>query len=1039
MSNTARFNRGRNADGSRPSKRRRTGVYHDRLLLNDDLDIINSRETQFNTSHRLVSETPRTTQMGEMMWVADDNEFGLDPGSEWYEEAMEGDVMVDGGLPEVQKKKKKARSRLSIVLLAELPHLAPPTIAVLTAAYLTSYAPRVVFDATVVPLHHIEKWSGHYFIKTSLKSLRLRIQLNHMRSTCTNTEPCHQDLRILHTNGIHDVAFDYCGCLRAVPKHIQLLRCGLYPASQKTPKTCASFALLQLLHLLALTTKGSTYDFYRTLEKLTSNTGLSVPTSRYRPLLRMVLQFRHLKMLKRGGVGHDPAGVEGVGEGALGLSCPHCPRPGVNLPDGWDKAPESLRFLYFLTYSMDANFRLKNQLVSSFSSDPGLGIGMAYMVPREGYDSYVLSRASDADISTCVGFQALAKANSKFSRGLRFTGVGAVSCARSEMVLPTCVGNLQKGERYANMDYIFGRAIRDVSPNIPVVVSYDIACQWFVNLRKRMDDHWPMDLLPASPLDMRPQIPAFPEPGHGQRKHQEYSFKLSWGMGLTDGEGCERIWAANNALGNAMKTQGPGSRQDVINDHLGFWNWLKYCGMGKNFFKIIKFTADSIVQELAAEWMKLCKDWDRATYPKQAENPFITHGLCLTEAEIQKEFAAEEESLLVGSAPALHSTTMSSFMVLALDLEDSQRRLWVYMPGLQQLQLEQERTNSKTLRAGHFQPPPASNHPEHVDLWLPSSLSSTSCVSVCSARLIAIEEKLRMAQCSDALESLRHVLCVKSRMILFKNKNVRGQRDGTQSRSVIDRVHARARAAATKYRLARLAKLSLSGPGAWESALRVLLDSDIRAYSDPEKMRVPVRQRGTLEHKSEEVEESGPSNTQAREIDLRPEIRGRRDGTGDTHCTLSWIWQMDGFAVSGEDVEDDILRSEWAKSRARANRAEEEVLLVREEMRRTLEFLNWKARWWEERGKLRTPSDKDCLEGLQAYSMEQAALHKQLHTSFKEIWRQPLEDAEDEEGEVVDDERGGGIDGDDDEDAKDDSEEGDDEEDGDDPDDDDDD
>ena len=75
--------------------------------------------------------------------------------------------------------------------------------------------------------------------------------------------------------------------------------------------------------------------------------------------------------------------------------------------------------------------------------------------------------------------------------------------------------------------------------------------------------------------------PAFHEPGHSQAGHQEYSFKLTFGMGLTDGEGCERIWAANNALGNATKTQGPGSRQDVIDDHLGFWNWLKYSGMGR--------------------------------------------------------------------------------------------------------------------------------------------------------------------------------------------------------------------------------------------------------------------------------------------------------------------------------------------------------------------------------------------------------------------------------------------------------------------------
>ena len=72
--------------------------------------------------------------------------------------------------------------------------------------------------------------------------------------------------------------------------------------------------------------------------------------------------------------------------------------------------------------------------------------------------------------------------------------------------------------------------------------------------------------------------------------------------------------------------------------------------------------------------------------------------------------------------------------------------------------------------------------------------------------------------------------------MLFEHKNVRGQREGTQSRSVIDWVHARARVAALKYRLARLAKLSLSGPGAWESTLCVLLNSDIHAYSDPEKM-----------------------------------------------------------------------------------------------------------------------------------------------------------------------------------------------------------
>lgn len=50
-------------------------------------------------------------------------------------------------------------------------------------------------------------------------------------------------------------------------------------------------------------------------------------------------------------------------------------------------------------------------------------------------------------ISTCVGFQAIAQANNRFTKGLRYTGVGGLFCGRSEMVLPVGVGNLQKGER----------------------------------------------------------------------------------------------------------------------------------------------------------------------------------------------------------------------------------------------------------------------------------------------------------------------------------------------------------------------------------------------------------------------------------------------------------------------------------------------------------------------------------------------------------------------------------------------------------------
>jgi len=111
-------------------------------------------------------------------------------------------------------------------------------------------------------------------------------------------------------------------------------------------------------------------------------------------------------------------------------------------------------------------------------------------------------------ISTCIGLQALAKMNSKFPKGLRYTGVGGVMCEHSEMIMPTGIGNLQKGEkyiwsqkyemnrtltdiqcRYANMDYLAASVIR-LFALLLIIFSYDIACQWFINLYKQMDSVW---------------------------------------------------------------------------------------------------------------------------------------------------------------------------------------------------------------------------------------------------------------------------------------------------------------------------------------------------------------------------------------------------------------------------------------------------------------------------------------------------------------------------------------------------------------------
>lgn len=251
--------------------------------------------------------------------------------------------------------------------------------------------------------------------------------------------------------------------------------------------------------------------------------------------------------------------------------------------------------------------------------------------------------------------------------------------------------------------------------------------------------------------------------------------------------------------------------------------------------------------------------------------------LGLTEAQVQKELAEEETLRVASGGTVLHETSASALLVLGLELEELQRRLkdlvqekarkgslpggssltelctvlrtaihsWellraLYVPGLLQFQKEADAFHPAT---NDF-----SSRPEEIALWLPSSLPSSHKHTICSPSLLEMEEKLQTAQCHNALDGLRHVLCVKARMVLFKDKNVRGQCDSLRLSAVIDHVHERARGFANRYRLACDAKLKLLGPGSWEAIFQVLHNTDIRSYSDPGRLQKgPGGRLGTTE------------------------------------------------------------------------------------------------------------------------------------------------------------------------------------------------
>lgn len=111
-------------------------------------------------------------------------------------------------------------------------------------------------------------------------------------------------------------------------------------------------------------------------------------------------------------------------------------------------------------------------------------------------------------------------------------------------------------------------------------------------------------------------------------------------------------------------------------------------------------------------------------------------------------------------------------------------------------------------------PPP---NAEDIRLWMPSDLKSGEQVRGCQRGVVEIEEKLRIAQCADALKAVRSRLHVKRFLIAIRNAHSVGQKMSTRSGTLIGRMTDRINAHAEKYRQARRALIGLKGEEACTS------------------------------------------------------------------------------------------------------------------------------------------------------------------------------------------------------------------------------
>ncbi|RDX40145.1 hypothetical protein OH76DRAFT_1423890 [Lentinus brumalis] len=872
---------------------------------------------------------------------------------------------------------------------------------------LYEYGPADITEDLLCPRCRTNKaaeWTGKTYVRASLRDQGLVVQLGHNGSECPNPSQKTRRLVVVDITGIHEVDVRFCECMcpntrKYEREWVQVFRRGWFPATTHKPATAFTLRLLEAFHETNFQGKISLYDYWRSLERITDNSGTRPTLNRYKQFSHVVRLWRHLVMLKRAGRAHDPAGIEMTEPGSLAVECPACPHPGKNLPVGWESAPAGIRWLYTLFLMLDANFRAKCK--ARGLDDYELGPGWSYFVEETKYQAHLKRHGAQKEQDNQCSAEHSAIVNVNVKRdGYIASGVGAVLCARHALVRKNGVGDTQNGEKYANMDYLFFSTLIGVIIII-LLVSYDIACQWNRNLLSRMAS-FPVDMwIDLSRTTLRFAIPKKHFRVHGAN-HSRYSFNFLPFVGRTYGEGIESHWSHMNPVALSAREMSPGVRHEHLNDHWGT-SFLKALHEARTMHakqrRAFQEYSTTFGESVLAQWESMVKTWEGdMSKPDPYEEPTTRLSQNAVRRQLATEEAAEKEAgiLPVGLELEEQQRVLGLIKVSpnsdksAAEFQEKQmvikRRinLWQAIQDIHMPQVAPLRAGTAAVPSSPQSPSPTLSAPstttstssmsasstssgtlpeasvmpttpakaEDIKLFLPSALPASlqkldSLTSLCEK-----ERRLRLAQLSDALEDIRRLRRVLTGITEFKRLNVSnaGQRANTRIRGLYARFEAKLRRSVLRYRAARLAMEALDASGEWAQRFKELRDEDI----------------------------SGP---------------GREDEASEGRHTMSWIWLASPGPSSESPTNEmnpgefaESMRVEWMRFRARVERWGEEEQLLVEEMRRVLEYFEHKARWWREQSGRRADVPVKLERALAVYAEKQALVFDGLRTHCASLW-----------------------------------------------------
>ncbi|KIJ43107.1 hypothetical protein M422DRAFT_47974 [Sphaerobolus stellatus SS14] len=602
------------------------------------------------------------------------------------------------------------------------------------------------------PFHWITRWNGKFFKRITLHSLGHRVCLGHNGVACpTSGTSDVKTVTIVHLNGIQRVSFLFCSCLQRSAAR-QLMQARLFPATTENPATAFTFTLLKQFQKHSSESGQPAYVYFMALRRFTDDLGKDDVTDRYREFLRIMRIWEHLQSEKFAGHTHNigqylPTALQDN----LAVLCAACPQPEINLPYNWKDTERDKVHIHTLFLDVDGNFSLEERDKKKRDhSDMPLDDGRGFFVSDRPYMDYRKQTAADlqvdAEASTCSGFKAVMR--------------------------PQGVVNLQKGERFCNVDYALAKAIRDTveeSSHLRIVLSYDVGCQYEKKLKQRMAKWFP-EIIPLL-QNFVVVVPKMHIKAHKPECFQLYSFDYTSYVGQTDGEGGERIWRETNQYAGSTREMQHGGHQDKINCYINDWNWRKIERMDTHLVdkRILAQTSREKYQEefedlslLAGE--TLTEQW-KLSYKKPQK---LSDGSILTPFEPDPVLLPTQADLLI---PQLASTLKD----LWKDIENDE-------------------------------------YPEEIVLPLPSTLSEAEREEFNMGHISTIEWRLREGQALDALKQLKDAIIQKLGYVQARKEQVRGIRAATRAATIINNQQVIVEKYAELYRQAREAMLQLGMP-----------------------------------------------------------------------------------------------------------------------------------------------------------------------------------------------------------------------------------